>query len=90
MSEKLRADRSYGPPSGQNFLGTTRFESFRTAWGCPRRRGRPRLKARPQGKVARSLARQVAEALILATQAGPIASREDFLDGLLDRGAPMI
>lgn len=40
--------------------------------------------------LARSLARQVVEALILATQAGPIASREDFLDGLLDRGAPMI
>lgn len=40
--------------------------------------------------LARSLARQVVEALILATQAGPIASREDFLDGLLDRGTPMI
>lgn len=38
--------------------------------------------------LARSLARQVVEALILATQAGPIASREDFLDGLLDRGLP--
>ena len=40
--------------------------------------------------LARSLARQVVEALILATQAGPIASREDFLDDLLDKGAPMI
>jgi len=36
------------------------------------------------------LARQVIEALILATQAGVINSREDFLDGLLDKGAPMI
>ena len=40
--------------------------------------------------MARSLARQVVEALILATLAGPIGSREDFLDGLLDRGAPLI
>lgn len=40
--------------------------------------------------LARSLARQVVEALILATQTGPISSREDFLDGLLDIGAPMI
>ena len=40
--------------------------------------------------MARSLARQVVEALILATQAGPIASREDFLDSLLDRGKPLI
>lgn len=40
--------------------------------------------------LARSLARQVVEALILATQAKPIPSREDFLDDLLDRGVPMI
>lgn len=40
--------------------------------------------------MARSLAREVVEALILATQAGPIPSREDFLDGLLDKGAPLI
>ena len=40
--------------------------------------------------IARSLARQIVEALILATRAGPIASREDFLDGLLDAGAPLI
>jgi hypothetical protein len=35
------------------------------------------------------LARQIVEALILATLAGPIGSREDFLDGLLDKGAPL-
>jgi hypothetical protein len=40
--------------------------------------------------MARSLARQIVEALILATLAGPISSREDFLDGLLDRGSPLI
>lgn len=40
--------------------------------------------------MARSLAREVVEALILATQSGPISSREDFLDGLLDKGAPLI
>ncbi|EJU13466.1 hypothetical protein LH128_08626 [Sphingomonas sp. LH128] len=40
--------------------------------------------------LARSLARQVVEALILATQTGTISSREDFLDDLLDKGAPMI
>jgi hypothetical protein len=40
--------------------------------------------------MARSLARQVVEGLILATQAAPIPSREDFLDGLLDAGAPLI
>lgn len=40
--------------------------------------------------MARSLARQVVETLIVATLAGPIGSREDFLDGLLDRGAPLI
>jgi hypothetical protein len=40
--------------------------------------------------LARSLARQVVEALLLATQAGPISSREDFLDNLLDKGAPII
>lgn len=40
--------------------------------------------------MARSLARQVVEALILATQSGQIPSREDFLDSLLDKGAPLI
>lgn len=40
--------------------------------------------------MARSLARAVVEALILATQAGTISSREDFLDDLLDKGAPLI
>jgi hypothetical protein len=40
--------------------------------------------------MARSLAREVVQALILATQSGPISSREDFLDGLLDKGAPLI
>lgn len=40
--------------------------------------------------MARSLARRTVEALILATRAGPITSREDFLDGLLDKGAPLI
>ncbi|WP_245285377.1 hypothetical protein [Bradyrhizobium sp. WSM3983] len=39
---------------------------------------------------ARSLARQVVEALILATRSSPISSREDFLDTLLDKGAPLI
>lgn len=40
--------------------------------------------------TARSLARQVVEALILATQTGPVSSRENFLDDLLDKGAPLI
>jgi hypothetical protein len=40
--------------------------------------------------MARSLARQVVEALILVTQSGPISSREDFLDDLLDKGAPLL
>lgn len=40
--------------------------------------------------MARSLAREVVEALILAIQAGPISSREDFLDGFLDKGAPLL
>ena len=38
--------------------------------------------------MARSLARQVVEALILATLADPIGSRSDFLDGLIDKGVP--
>jgi hypothetical protein len=37
--------------------------------------------------LARSLARQVVEGLVLATQVGPVISREDFLDDLLDKGA---
>lgn len=40
--------------------------------------------------MARSLARGVVEALILATQRSPIYSREDFLDGLLDTGKLLI
>lgn len=40
--------------------------------------------------LARSLARQVVEGLIRATQGGPISSREDFLDALLDQGAPLL
>jgi hypothetical protein len=40
--------------------------------------------------LARSLASKVVEALILATQAGPISSREEFLDTLLDKGVPKI
>lgn len=40
--------------------------------------------------MARSLARGVVEALILATQRSPICSREDFLDGLLDTGKLLI
>jgi hypothetical protein len=40
--------------------------------------------------LARSLARRVVEALIQATQAGPIISREDFVDDLLDKSAAMI
>jgi hypothetical protein len=40
--------------------------------------------------MARSLARQIVEALIRTTQSGPVSSREDFLDGLLDKGASLI
>lgn len=40
--------------------------------------------------MARSLAREVVEALIVATQTGAVLSREDFLDVLLDNGAPLI
>ena len=40
--------------------------------------------------MARSLAREVVEALIVATQTGAVLSREDFLDVLLDKGAPLI
>lgn len=40
--------------------------------------------------MARSLARQVVEALILATRAGPVPSRENFLDGQLDAGTLLI
>lgn len=36
--------------------------------------------------MARSLARQAVEALVLGTRAGPIGSRDNFLDGLLDKG----
>lgn len=39
--------------------------------------------------MVRSLAREVVEALILATQT-PILTRENFLDGLLDKGAPLL
>jgi hypothetical protein len=40
--------------------------------------------------LARSSARQVVEALICATLKGPIATREAFLDDLLDRGLPLL
>ena len=40
--------------------------------------------------MARSLDRQIVVALVLATQARQIVSREDFLDDLLDIGAAMI
>ena len=40
--------------------------------------------------LARSLARQVVEALVLAATADPVVSREAFLDGLLDRGALLL
>lgn len=40
--------------------------------------------------MARSLARKVVEALILATRGGPISSREDVLDDLLDKGAALL
>ncbi len=39
---------------------------------------------------ARSLARQVVEAMILASQTATISSRESFLDDLLDQGALLI
>ncbi|CUX06673.1 hypothetical protein G6L26_027765 (plasmid) [Agrobacterium radiobacter] len=40
--------------------------------------------------MARSLARQVVEELILASKTAPVISRDDFLDGLLDVGATLI
>lgn len=40
--------------------------------------------------MARSLAREIVVALILATRSSPILSREGFLDGLLDKGALLI
>lgn len=40
--------------------------------------------------MARSLTREVVDALILATRSGPILSREVFLDSLLDNGAPLL
>ncbi|MCY1507416.1 hypothetical protein D9M68_416900 [compost metagenome] len=40
--------------------------------------------------MARALARRVVEALILATRDSLISSREDFLDGLLDKGVLLI
>jgi hypothetical protein len=40
--------------------------------------------------IARSLARRIVEALILATRKASASSREDFLDDLLDRGVPLI
>jgi hypothetical protein len=40
--------------------------------------------------MARSLARQVVKALILATQSDPVSSREHFLDLLLDDGVSLI
>lgn len=40
--------------------------------------------------LARSLARQVVEALVLTTSAGFVASRERFLDDLLDEGVSLL
>lgn len=40
--------------------------------------------------MARSLARDVVEALVLATGEGTILSREEFLDSLLDKGSLLI
>lgn len=40
--------------------------------------------------MARSLARKVVEALILATRTGPVSSRENVLDDLLDKGAALL
>jgi hypothetical protein len=40
--------------------------------------------------LARSLARQVVQGLILAAKEASIVSREAFLDGLLDRGTPLL
>lgn len=40
--------------------------------------------------MARSLARRVVKALIVATQGTPVSSREGFLDGLLGKGKPLI
>lgn len=40
--------------------------------------------------MARSLARQVVMGIVLATGAGPITSREDFLDGLIDVGVKLL
>jgi hypothetical protein len=40
--------------------------------------------------LARSLARQVVEALVLATLQDPITTREAFLDNLLDHGLPLL
>jgi hypothetical protein len=53
--------------------------------------GRAMTAISTQEKVmARSLARKVVEALILATRGGPISSREDVLDDLLDKGAALL
>lgn len=40
--------------------------------------------------MARSLARKVVDAIVIATQVGAVPSREQFLDGLLDKGAPLL
>ena len=40
--------------------------------------------------MARSLARKVVEALILATRSGSVSSRENVLDDLLDKGAALL
>jgi hypothetical protein len=40
--------------------------------------------------MARSLAREVVEATILAARDQRIVSREDFLDTLLDKGAGLV
>ncbi len=40
--------------------------------------------------IARSLARQVVDALVVSSQIANISSRENFLENLVDKGAPLI
>lgn len=76
----LRSDRRYADQYEQLF-------DIRSAF----LHGRAMTDISTQERVmARSLAREVVEALILATQSESISSREDFLDGLVDKGAPLI
>lgn len=53
--------------------------------------GRAMMAISTQERVmARSLAREVVEALVLLTRNGPVSSREDVLDDLLDKGAALL